>query len=90
MAISTKRYRGTVINFLARKGYGFIHCEDDRNIFVHYSDIRGREFRTLVPEEEVEFNILEGPKGPQATDVVRLNPPLEEESIQPITGARKW
>jgi CspA family cold shock protein len=51
-------------------------------VFVHYSEIQGDGFRTLNEGEEVEFGVKEGPKGPQAVEVVRLNiyaPPAEGE-----------
>lgn len=84
------RHRGIVINFLPRKGYGFIRGENDEKIFVHYSDIRGKEFRTLIAGEEVEYSINIGSKGPQAVDVVRLNPPPNDDPIDPSADGRTW
>ncbi len=79
-----------VINFLPRKGYGFIRSAEGDRIFVHYSDIRGKAFRTLTAGEEVEFSIIDGPKGHQAVDVVRLNPPPDEEPPSGIDSGRTW
>ena len=87
---NTKRHRGEVINFLPRKGFGFIRGEDGDKIFVHFSDIRGKQYRTLTNGEDVEYTITQGAKGPQATDVVRLNPPPEEEPLTPINPGRTW
>ncbi len=87
---SNPRVRGTVINFLPRKGYGFIQGEDGTRLFVHYSDIRGKGYRALVTGEEVEFRCIQGSKGPQAKDVERLDPPSEEETPPPINPDRTW
>ena len=64
---------GTVKWFNAAKGFGFI-TPDDRSVdvFVHYSNIVGQSGRrTLMEGERVEYEAIEGPKGPQATDVAR-------------------
>ena len=84
------RHRGVVINFLPRKGFGFIRGEDDEKIFVHYSDIRSEEFRTLIAGEEVEYSIRIGVKGPQAVEVVRLNPPPDDDPVDPSADGRTW
>lgn len=64
---------GRVKWFNNAKGYGFIqHEEVDKDIFVHYSAIREDGYRTLKEGEEVEFELKEGPKGPQAENVVRI------------------
>jgi len=63
--------RGTVKWFNEQKGFGFITPEgggDD--VFVHYSAIDGRGFRTLTENQRVEFEVAKGPKGPQAKRVV--------------------
>ncbi len=62
---------GTVKWFSAQKGYGFIHQETGEDIFVHFSGIEGKGFRTLEEGEPVEFEVESGPKGPQATKVRR-------------------
>lgn len=67
-----ERMTGTVKWFSRQKGYGFIQPEDGEDVFVHYSGIRGAGFRNLEEGEQVEFTIEETPKGPQATDVVKL------------------
>ena len=64
--------RGTVKWFDAKKGYGFITCPEQEEIFVHYSSIRQKGFKTLDDGEEVEFDIFMGDRGPQATNVSRL------------------
>ncbi len=68
------RATGTVKWFNASKGYGFISRTEGRDLFVHYSAIQdaGNGFRTLNEGEAVEFDVEEGAKGPQATNVVRL------------------
>jgi CspA family cold shock protein len=64
--------RGRVKWFNNSKGYGFIAREDGPDVFVHYSAIRGEGYKSLDEGEEVEFEITEGPKGPQAENVVRV------------------
>ena len=64
--------RGTVKWFDAKKGYGFITCPGQDEIFVHFSSIRQTGFKTLDEGEEVEFDIFMGDRGPQATNVSRL------------------
>ena len=61
--------RGSVTWFDDRKGYGFIAREGGKDIFVHFSAIQGNGFKTLSEGEEVEFEIVNGPKGEQATNV---------------------
>jgi CspA family cold shock protein len=61
--------RGTVKWFNNTKGYGFIGRDDGPDVFVHYSAIVGDGYRTLQEGEAVEFEIVQGPKGPQASDV---------------------
>ncbi len=69
------RVTGTVKWFNAAKGYGFISREGGRDLFVHYSAIMdaGNGYRSLNEGDVVEFNVEEGQKGPQATNVVRVN-----------------
>ncbi len=62
--------RGKVKWFNNTKGYGFIAREDGPDVFVHYSAIRAEGYRTLDEGQEVEFEIKEGPKGPQADNVM--------------------
>jgi CspA family cold shock protein len=62
---------GKVKWFNEVKGYGFITMDDGKDVFVHYSAIKGDGFRTLAQGEGVEFDVTEGPKGPQAVNVNR-------------------
>lgn len=64
--------RGTVKWFNDTKGFGFISQETGDDVFVHYTAITGEGFKTLKEGEEVEFDVVEGSKGPQAANVVRL------------------
>ena len=65
--------KGTVKWFKAAKGFGFISTEDGEDVFVHYSALEETgEFRTLDEGQAVEFEIVEGAKGPQASGVVKL------------------
>lgn len=61
--------QGTVKWFSNEKGYGFITLDDGEDVFVHYSEIQGDGYRTLNDGQRVEFEILEGPKGKQASKV---------------------
>jgi CspA family cold shock protein len=65
----SERATGTVKWFNGAKGYGFIERETGPDVFVHHSGIRGEGFRNLEEGQRVEFNIEQGPKGLQATDV---------------------
>lgn len=63
---------GKVKWFNAEKGFGFIEREDGDDVFVHFSAIQSEGFKTLEEGQEVEFEIVEGNRGPQAANVVRL------------------
>lgn len=63
---------GRVKWFSAEKGYGFIEREGGPDVFVHYSAIQDEGFRTLEEGQEVEFEIVEGARGPQAANVVKI------------------
>ena len=65
--------RGTVKWFSDQKGYGFITPEDgSKDLFVHHTAIKGEGFRSLQDGQTVEFQVTSGPKGPQATEVVKI------------------
>jgi CspA family cold shock protein len=64
---------GRVKWFNERKGYGFISQDEGEDVFVHYSEIQGDGFRTLYEEQEVTFEVTQGDKGLQATNVVPQN-----------------
>ena len=61
--------QGTVKWFNAEKGYGFVTCEDGKDVFVHYSAIQGEGFKNLVEGQKVELEVEQGPKGPQAKSI---------------------
>ncbi len=63
------RSRGRVKWFNERRGFGFIERSDGDDLFVHYSAIKAEGFKTLEEGQEVEFDIIEGPKGLQASNV---------------------
>ena len=65
-----ERETGTVKWFNSSKGFGFIARESGDDVFIHYSSIRGEGYRSLEEGQSVEFDIVEGQKGPQAQDVV--------------------
>jgi len=63
---------GTVKWFNAEKGFGFIEVEDGNDVFVHFSAIVGDGFKSLDEGQRVEFNVVQGNRGPQAENVVKL------------------
>jgi cold shock protein len=67
---------GVVKWFSAEKGFGFITRDNgEKDVFVHHSAIQGSGFKTLEEGERVEFDVVEGQKGPAAESVVRLDAP---------------
>jgi CspA family cold shock protein len=67
------RLRGTVKWFNNAKGFGFIGREDGPDVFVHYSAINSEGYKSLQEGDQVEFEIVQGQKGPQAGDVVKIS-----------------
>ena len=63
---------GTVKWFNSDKGFGFITAEYGKDVFVHFSAIQGEGFKTLEEGQDVEFEIVDGNRGPQAANVVKL------------------
>ncbi|AWI12552.1 MULTISPECIES: cold-shock protein [Bacillaceae] len=64
--------QGKVKWFNTEKGFGFIEVDGGNDVFVHYSAIQGDGFKTLEEGQSVSFDIVEGNRGPQAANVVRL------------------
>jgi CspA family cold shock protein len=82
--------KGKVVNFLSRKGFGFILGDDGEQVFVHFSNITGSGYKSLVEGEEVEFSVENSPKGKKAIDVVRLNPPQQESDDDDQMAEKTW
>ena len=68
----TDRISGTVKWFNGAKGFGFIEREEGDDVFVHYSAIQGHGYKDLAEGQKVEFEVEQGPKGPQAVRVAGL------------------
>jgi len=64
--------KGKVKWFSNQKGYGFITRDDGKDVFVHFSAVQGDGYKTLEEGAEVEFEVTQGPKGEQATNVVKV------------------
>jgi CspA family cold shock protein len=64
--------KGVVKWFNESKGFGFIEQEDGKDVFVHFSAIQDNGFKTLAEAEAVSFDVVDGPKGLQASNVVKL------------------
>ena len=64
--------KGTVKWFNDKKGFGFLSREDGTDVFVHHTAIQGEGFKTLSEGQQVEFEVQDGPKGPQAVNVKAL------------------
>ena len=63
---------GKIKWFNEQKGYGFIQQDNGPDVFVHFTAIQGEGFKTLTEGQRVEFDVIEGEKGPQAANVVKL------------------
>ncbi len=63
--------KGKVKWFNESKGFGFIEKEEGGDVFVHYSDIESEGYKTLAEGEDVMFEVVDSPKGPKATHVVK-------------------
>ena len=63
---------GTVKWFNNEKGFGFISVEGENDMFVHFSAIQGDEYKSLEEGQKVEFEVVDGEKGPQAANVTRI------------------
>ena len=64
---------GKVKWFNDAKGYGFIEQESGQDVFVHFSSIQGEGFKSLAEGQKVEFDIIQGEKGPQASNVMKAS-----------------
>ncbi len=67
-------YAGTVKWFNNAKGYGFLGREDGNDVFVHYSSVQSDGYKSLKEGDPVEFEVVQGDKGPQADQVTPMNP----------------
>ena len=64
--------KGIVRRFNNRRGFGFISDENGNDVFVHYTGINGEGFKSLEEGQKVEFDVVQGQKGPQAVNVTKL------------------
>ena len=83
------QYKGTVKWFNNAKGFGFLGREGGADVFVHYSSIQSDGYKSLKEGDEVEFDIIEGSKGPQADHVVRINegpPAALAAAVSPVAA----
>lgn len=84
------QFTGRVKWFDAQKGYGFIEREGEADVFVHYSAIQMESYKTLDDGEEVQFEIVEGDRGPSAANVIRLGGGKSAESSQDDESEPLW
>lgn len=79
--------KGSVKWFSNRKGYGFITPEGGgKDIFVHHTGIKGEGYKTLEEGQEVEFDVVQGPKGDQATNVLKKEKEASKAAEKPETA----
>src|SRR5882757_9615036 len=78
------QYKGTVKWFNNAKGYGFLGRDGGADVFVHYSSIQREGYKSLKEGDEVEFDIIQGTKGPQADQVSRLKEVNHEASLKEV------
>ena len=64
--------KGVVRRFNNQRGFGFISDADGNDVFVHYTGINGEGFKSLEEGQEVEFDVVQGEKGPQAVNVTKV------------------
>ena len=72
MSTSTSTSTGTVNWFNETKGFGFIAADEGKDIFAHFTDIQTQGFKVLLEGQRVEFTVVQGKKGPQASNIVIL------------------
>ncbi|MCK5218081.1 cold-shock protein [bacterium] len=65
--------QGKVKWFNDAKGFGFLEQEGGKDVFVHFSALKGEGFKSLAEGEKVEFDVTDGPKGPQASNVTKID-----------------
>ena len=83
------QYKGTVKWFNNAKGFGFLGREGGADVFVHYSSIQSDGYKSLKEGDEVEFDIIQGSKGPQADHVVRINDVAPQTAVAPRLPQRR-
>ena len=81
--------KGKVKWFNDQKGFGFISVEGSKDVFVHHTAIQGEGYKSLSENQEVEFEVVDGPKGPQAQNVIRTKKPKEEGQAASAPAAKK-
>ncbi len=84
------RTRGKLKWFNEHKGYGFITLEDDGDCFVHRSAFQAETLDTLKEGDALEFDVVDGAKGPAAEDVVRLLASVEDEGERDEENTGEW